>query len=329
MRIRKRIITAILFAYPAAWRREYGPELTDLLLRTNLGPRTIANVFRRGLEQRACGMHVGRIWSRACVVLCLVFFLASGCRPLRNLFPHTHTTATSPDGQYTAFVRSGALNLDPPDDHLYLASPGRPARYLMGLGADMAWSRTIVWARDSRRVGFVINDDRIAVFDATTGDMEAMFFLIGRGECCGGPEAAKRVRFSDDGAGVQFDHVRPATVLIKRRDGQTIEAPVTAAWEEHAVGLPRHTPEIVLEHKSMAVPSKRIRLRLEPPSATTRRVNVVDQQKRWLSVPLTERAGGVLELPAVSDLPIDRLEVARVVVRDVRMDGTPVIVPLR
>ncbi len=199
----------------------------------------------------------------------------------------------------------------------------------MALGADVAWSRAIFWARDSRRVGFVINDDRVAVFDATSGALEAMFYLLGHGECCGGAEAAKRVALSDDGTHVLFDHVRLATVLIQRRDGQTIEAPVTAEGEQLLSGRPRHSPEVVLEHKSVAVPSKRIRLRFDPPSVATRWVNVIDRHQRWLSVPLTERSGGVLELPAVSDTPIDRLEVSRVVVRDVPLDGSPVVVTLR
>jgi hypothetical protein len=103
----------------------------------------------------------------------------------------------------TAFVRSGALDIDPPDDHLYLTSAGQSARHLMELGADMAWSKAIFWARDSRKVGFVVNDDRVAIFDVGTGTLDAMFYLIGHGECCGGPEAARHVSFGDDGSTVR------------------------------------------------------------------------------------------------------------------------------
>src|SRR5262245_38041060 len=96
-------------------------------------------------------------------VLGLVALLAmGGCQLAHDLLPRTHTTSRSPDGRYVAFVHQG-LNPDPPDDHLYLGPVGQPARYLRALAPDADWSRAIVWSPDSRKVGFVINEQRLAL----------------------------------------------------------------------------------------------------------------------------------------------------------------------
>ena len=46
------IVKALLGLYPRAWRREYGPELIDILLRRPLTASVIANVLSNGLRQR-------------------------------------------------------------------------------------------------------------------------------------------------------------------------------------------------------------------------------------------------------------------------------------
>ena len=104
------------------------------------------------------------------LILALVFFgqLASGCKAARDFLPRTHTTAPSPDGRYVAAVRQ-FFNIDPPDDHLFLGPRAGPARRVMDLGGDIDWCQTIVWTADSRRVGFLIRDQRLAVFDSASG----------------------------------------------------------------------------------------------------------------------------------------------------------------
>jgi hypothetical protein len=57
----------------------------------------------------------------------------SGCR---DFLPRTHTTSSSPDGRHTAYVRQG-FNIDPPDDHLYLATAGQAPRRLLDLTGDV------------------------------------------------------------------------------------------------------------------------------------------------------------------------------------------------
>jgi hypothetical protein len=47
-----RIVDALLRLYPEAWRREYGPELSDLLLSKPLGARVVADVALGGLRQQ-------------------------------------------------------------------------------------------------------------------------------------------------------------------------------------------------------------------------------------------------------------------------------------
>ena len=46
------IVNVLLRLYPRAWRREYGPEFIDILLRRPLTASVIANVLSNGLRQR-------------------------------------------------------------------------------------------------------------------------------------------------------------------------------------------------------------------------------------------------------------------------------------
>jgi len=50
--MKHRVISALLRLYPAAWRREYGPELRGVLEDRPLGVRAVANVARGGVWQR-------------------------------------------------------------------------------------------------------------------------------------------------------------------------------------------------------------------------------------------------------------------------------------
>lgn len=58
--MKPRLIAALLRLYPAAWRREYGPELQGVLEDRPLGARTIANVVWGGLRQR---VRTGEPWA--------------------------------------------------------------------------------------------------------------------------------------------------------------------------------------------------------------------------------------------------------------------------
>ena len=52
MTLKTRMVAALVRIYPAAWRREYGQELTGILLARPLGARVVADVACNGLRQR-------------------------------------------------------------------------------------------------------------------------------------------------------------------------------------------------------------------------------------------------------------------------------------
>ena len=157
-------------------------------------------------------------------MLALVTLLAvGGCKVANDLLPRTHTTSQSPDGRYVAFVYQ-ALNPDPPDDHLYLRPVGQSARYLRSLAPDADWSRAIVWSPDSRTVGFVINEQRVALFDTATARELARLTLV-KADGYPGTEEARAVSIGNDRR-VSFDRYRRPTTMVKTREG-VIESPVT------------------------------------------------------------------------------------------------------
>src|SRR5262249_45864027 len=52
MKIKRWVVTTLLHFYPAAWRREYGPELAHMLLSGPLNARVVTDVLYNGLRQR-------------------------------------------------------------------------------------------------------------------------------------------------------------------------------------------------------------------------------------------------------------------------------------
>lgn len=53
MKIKHEIVTALVRLYPLAWRNEYGPELTDILLSRPLSAHVIGDVLWNSVRQRA------------------------------------------------------------------------------------------------------------------------------------------------------------------------------------------------------------------------------------------------------------------------------------
>jgi hypothetical protein len=153
----------------------------------------------------------------------VALFAIGGCQLAHDLLPRTHTSSRSPDGRYVAFVHQG-LNPDLPDDHLYLGPVGQPARYLRALAPDADWSRPIVWSSDSRTVGFVINEQRLALFDTVTASEIATLTLV-KADGYPGSEEARAISIANEGI-VTFDRYRRATMLLQTRQG-VIETPVT------------------------------------------------------------------------------------------------------
>ncbi len=76
--MKNRIIAALLRLYPAAWRSEYGAELTDTLLARPLGLRVIADVLWNGLLQRARTAEPSTILGVAAMLVILTAFVVAG-----------------------------------------------------------------------------------------------------------------------------------------------------------------------------------------------------------------------------------------------------------
>jgi hypothetical protein len=72
------IVSALLRLYPAAWRSEYGPELTGILLARPLGPRVIADVLWNGFRQRAQAAEPSTILGLAAMLVILTGFVLTG-----------------------------------------------------------------------------------------------------------------------------------------------------------------------------------------------------------------------------------------------------------
>ena len=78
MRTKHWIVTALLRLYPAAWRAEYGPELTDLLLARPLSPSVIGDVLWSGLRHRALAVEPSTILGLASMSVVLTGFVLTG-----------------------------------------------------------------------------------------------------------------------------------------------------------------------------------------------------------------------------------------------------------
>jgi hypothetical protein len=229
--------------------------------------------------------------------------LTAGCQIARDLLPRTHTTSTSPDGRYTAFVRQ-ALNNDPPDDHLYLAPAGAAPRRLMDLAPDADWCRTIIWTSDSRRVGFLIRDQQLAVFDAATAEQVAMLVLV-KADGYPGSQGARDVSF--DGRAVSFER-------FERGSNRSLGREAASIAEE------RLALRVTWDGDGSAVKGAWVHVRLA--------------DGREVTIPTEPGTDGVVRLPAIDRGPFAYVEivvpgVARTaILRDVRITPDPVAVRL-
>jgi hypothetical protein len=241
------------------------------------------------------------------VVACAAAAGLSGCRLARDLLPRTHTVSTAPDGRTRAFIRQ-QLNPDPPDDHLYLVPPGGSPRHLMALAPDQDWSRIIVWSPDSRKVGFVINDERLALFDTSSFELEAMLPLV--------PDTSREARsvaLTNDNA-VSFELVERALVDVPQGDGRVIHVHAVQI-SQFRPGSRISRPARLLERRTIAVPAARLRLRIRTPEgrpiAVKGWVRMETPDRRQVHFPFSSAADGLLRLPAFDPGPFRIVELAR------------------
>ena len=88
------LVAALLRLYPAAWRREYGAELTDILLARPLSARVIGDVLWSGLRQRALTAEPSTILGFASLSIIVAGFVLVGdtLRPSSKTFPAVTVT---------------------------------------------------------------------------------------------------------------------------------------------------------------------------------------------------------------------------------------------
>jgi hypothetical protein len=100
------IVTALLRLYPAAWRSEYGPELTDILMSRPLSARAIGDVMWNGLKQSAQAAEPSTILGLASLLAVLTFVVTGGNYGRRWILLVQPTTMTLPTVSVT-FMASG------------------------------------------------------------------------------------------------------------------------------------------------------------------------------------------------------------------------------
>jgi hypothetical protein len=97
--IRGSLVAGLVRLYPAAWRDEYGAELTDLLLARPLGPLVIADVLWNGLRLRAQSAAPSTILGVPLMLFILAALVESGggamMRPSHRTFPTVAVTSMS------------------------------------------------------------------------------------------------------------------------------------------------------------------------------------------------------------------------------------------
>ena len=221
----------------------------------------------------------------------------------RDFLPRTHTVSTSPDGRSKAWVRQ-EFNIDPPDDHLYVEGPDGAVTKLLDLAPDADWCHSIIWTADSTRVGFLVTDNRLSVFDVRSREHVAELVLV-KIDGYPGSEAARDVAFTDEGRAVTFE----------RTDRRT---------------------QKLLSRETMRVPTLRLRVRPvwadtgEAFGSTWARVVANDGEEFRFRV--TPAADGVATLPAFHAGPFRIMEFGTrqqgktVIVRNVAASNDPVVV---
>jgi len=151
----------------------------------------------------------------------------------------------------------------------------------MDLAPDSDWCRTIVWTNDNRKVGFLIRDQRLAVFDSATGEHVAFVQLV-LANGYPGSQGARKVVMESAGR-VSFERYR-------RRDGSPLGT------------------------ETVAIPSRRLSLRMtwaetkQPVENAWVSVRVADGND--FSVRTTPGPDGLVRLPAIAEGPFRAIHIS-------------------
>jgi hypothetical protein len=142
----------------------------------------------------------------------IAVMLVAGCTRAQLGLPATPVSASSPDGSLTAYVRNHP-SIDPPSQSLWLRlADGREVE-LAQLAEDQDWSNVIVWSADGTRVGFLVQDSRLALADANAGRIVGWTILVEDHRDYPTAELVKDLSLSADGREASYRVCRrPSTV---------------------------------------------------------------------------------------------------------------------
>ena len=91
--------------------------------------------------------------------------------------PRIDLETPSPDGAMTAFVKNH-YTIDGPDQSIWLRYGDGSTKMLRRLSADQDWCGIIVWSGDGSRVGFLIQDARLLIYDAAAAEVTIDTWLV-------------------------------------------------------------------------------------------------------------------------------------------------------
>jgi hypothetical protein len=178
----------------------------------------------------------------------------------------------------------------------------------------------------------VINDERLALFDTSTFELEAMLPLVPDRT-----QEARSVTVTSDRV-VSFDLVERALLDVPQRDGRVVQM--------HRVQISQFRPDArvvrparVLGRRTMTIPAARLRLRLQSPEGRPMAMHgwarMETPDGRRVHVEFSSTTDGLAHLPAFEPGPFSVVEVARrqsqhrAVLRDVIIGETPLNVTLQ
>ncbi|MBM3888312.1 MAG: hypothetical protein FJ388_04205 [Verrucomicrobia bacterium] len=91
--------------------------------------------------------------------------------------PSIAVSSKSPDGRYIALVRNHP-SFDPPNQSLWVGRADGDPQKVRHLDEDIDWCNQIVWSADSSAVAFLVQDARLMVVDAATGEIRFDRWLV-------------------------------------------------------------------------------------------------------------------------------------------------------
>ena len=117
--------------------------------------------------------------------------------------PYVIATETAPDAHRVASVRLARCGTEWCES-LWLGATPENASLLATLAAGSERCSEIVWTRDARRVGFLIDGRQLRLYDAQTRAPAGMVDLV-PADSQPSTRIARGLTFSDNGAAITFD----------------------------------------------------------------------------------------------------------------------------